>query len=37
LAIPLHVPLPHSPAYTLWDSLEGRTLDDLVELRRVPR
>ena len=37
LAVPLHVPLPPSPAYTLWDSLEGRTLDDLFELRKVPR
>jgi HAD superfamily hydrolase (TIGR01509 family) len=35
LAVPLHVPLPPSPAYTLWDSLDGRTLDDLFDLRRV--
>jgi len=37
LAVPLHLPLPPSPAYTLWDSLDGRTLDHLFELRRVPR
>jgi HAD superfamily hydrolase (TIGR01509 family) len=37
LAVPLHVALPASPAYTLWDSLDGRTLDDLFDLRRVPR
>jgi HAD superfamily hydrolase (TIGR01509 family) len=37
LAVPLHLPLPPSPAYTLWDSLGGRTIDDLFELRRVPR
>lgn len=37
LAVPLHLPLPPSPAYTLWDSLDGRTIDDLFELRRVPR
>jgi HAD superfamily hydrolase (TIGR01509 family) len=37
VAVPLHVALPPSPAYTLWDSLDGRTLDDLVALRRVPR
>lgn len=37
LAVPLHVPLPTSPAYTLWNSLEGRTLDDLFALQRVPR
>lgn len=37
LAVPLHVPLPPSPAYALWESLDGRTLDDLFDLRRVPR
>jgi beta-phosphoglucomutase-like phosphatase (HAD superfamily) len=37
VAVPLHVPLPHSPSYTLWESLDGRTLDDLVALRRVAR
>jgi HAD superfamily hydrolase (TIGR01509 family) len=37
LAVPLHLPLPSSPAYALWDSLDGRTLDDLFDLRRVPR
>ena len=37
LAVPLHVALPQSPAYTLWDSFDGRTLDDLFELRRVSR
>ena len=29
IAVPMHVPLPASPAYTLWESLEGRTVDDL--------
>lgn len=29
IAVPLHIPLPESPAYTLWDSLEGVTLADL--------
>jgi HAD superfamily hydrolase (TIGR01509 family) len=29
IAVPLHVPLPASPAYTLWGSLEGRTIADL--------
>jgi HAD superfamily hydrolase (TIGR01509 family) len=37
LAVPLHVPLPPSAVYTLWDSLDGRTLEDLFTLRRVPR
>lgn len=37
VAVPLHVPLPPSPAYTLWESLHGRTLQDLVELRGVRR
>jgi HAD superfamily hydrolase (TIGR01509 family) len=37
LAVPLHLPLPPSPAYALWDSLDGRTLDDLFDLRRVTR
>jgi HAD superfamily hydrolase (TIGR01509 family) len=37
LAVPLHVPLPPSPAYTLWDSLDGRTIDDLFQLRAVSR
>ena len=37
LAVPLHVPLPASPAYALWDSLDGKTVDDLFELRRVSR
>jgi HAD superfamily hydrolase (TIGR01509 family) len=37
VAVPLHVPLPHSPSYTRWESLDGRTLDDLVALRRVTR
>jgi HAD superfamily hydrolase (TIGR01509 family) len=32
LALPLHVPLPDSPAYTKWDSLEGRSLDELFAL-----
>lgn len=29
IAIPLHVPLPESPAYTTWPDLAGRTPDDL--------
>lgn len=30
IAVPLHIPLPESPAYTLWpDGLAGRTLADL--------
>jgi HAD superfamily hydrolase (TIGR01509 family) len=29
IAIPMHVALPASPAYTLWESLEGRTVADL--------
>jgi HAD superfamily hydrolase (TIGR01509 family) len=29
IAVPLHVPLPASPAYTLWESLDGRTTADL--------
>lgn len=37
LAVPLHVALPASPEYTVWDSLDGRTLDDLFDLRRVSR
>lgn len=37
IAVPLHLPLPPSPAYTLWDSLQGRTLDHLVDLHRVSR
>ncbi|HEX7834904.1 MAG TPA: HAD family phosphatase [Pseudolysinimonas sp.] len=32
IAVPLHVPLPPSPAYTLWDSLDGRTPTDLADV-----
>jgi HAD superfamily hydrolase (TIGR01509 family) len=32
IAIPLHVPLPASPAYTLWDDLAGRTPADLADV-----
>jgi HAD superfamily hydrolase (TIGR01509 family) len=32
IAVPLHVPLPQSPAYTLWESLDGRTPDDLAQV-----
>jgi HAD superfamily hydrolase (TIGR01509 family) len=32
IAVPLHVPLPASPAYTLWPSLEGRTPADLAQV-----
>ena len=39
LALPLHVPLPESPAYTRWDSLDGRSLQELfaVHAERVSR
>lgn len=29
IAVPLHVPLPESPAYTLWPDLAGRSPEDL--------
>ena len=29
VAVPAHVPLPPSPSYTLWESLEGRGVADL--------
>jgi len=32
IAVPMHVALPASPAYTLWDSLDGRTIADLTEV-----
>jgi len=32
IAVPLHVPLPASPAYTLWGSLDGRTPADLADV-----
>lgn len=37
IAVPSHVPLPESPAYTLWPTLEGRLVADLADLhaRRV--
>ncbi|HEU0206795.1 MAG TPA: HAD family phosphatase [Pseudolysinimonas sp.] len=35
LALPLHVPLPDSPAYTKWETLEGRALDELFGLHAV--
>lgn len=38
IAVPLHVPLPASPAYTLWPDLDGRTPADLAAvLARVTR
>lgn len=38
IAVPLHVPLPASPAYTLWPDLDGRTPSDLAAvLARVTR
>ena len=38
IAVPLHVPLPPSPAYTLWSSLDGRGLDELFAVHgRVSR
>jgi HAD superfamily hydrolase (TIGR01509 family) len=33
VAVPSHVPLPESPAYTLWPTLEGRLVADLAALR----
>lgn len=34
VAVPLHIPLPASPAYALWEGgLEGRTLADLAAVR----
>ncbi|MBX3195978.1 MAG: HAD family phosphatase [Microbacteriaceae bacterium] len=32
IAVPLHVPIPASPSYTLWDGLAGRTPADLGEV-----
>ncbi len=32
IAVPLHVPLPQSRAYTLWESLEGRSIADLADV-----
>jgi HAD superfamily hydrolase (TIGR01509 family) len=32
IAVPLHIPLPPSPAYTLWPDLDGRTPDHLAEV-----
>ncbi|MGN6326153.1 HAD family hydrolase [Pseudolysinimonas sp.] len=32
VAVPSHVPLPASPAYTLWDTLAGRSVADLAAL-----
>lgn len=37
IAVPMHVPLPTSPAYELWPSLEGRTLADLAEVLAAGR
>jgi HAD superfamily hydrolase (TIGR01509 family) len=37
IAIPLHVPLPPSPAYELWPGLEGITADDLTALMATAR
>ncbi|WBU38554.1 HAD family hydrolase [Homoserinibacter sp. YIM 151385] len=37
LAVPLHVALPESPAYTRWDGLEGRTVEDLAEIFAASR
>ena len=35
IAVPAHVPLPASPAYTLWPSLDGRTVADLAAAHRA--
>jgi HAD superfamily hydrolase (TIGR01509 family) len=32
IALPLHIPLPESPAYVRWDSLEGRSLGEVFSL-----
>ncbi len=32
IAVPLHVPLPESPAYTTWPDLAGRTPADLADV-----
>lgn len=32
IAVPLHIPLPESPAYTLWPGLEDRGLADLADV-----
>lgn len=32
VAVPLHKPIEPDPAFTLWTSLDGRTLDDLREI-----
>jgi HAD superfamily hydrolase (TIGR01509 family) len=32
IAVPLHIPLPPSPAYALWNNLDGVTLADLVRV-----
>jgi HAD superfamily hydrolase (TIGR01509 family) len=32
IAVPMHVALPMSPAYTLWNSLDGRTIADLAQV-----
>ncbi len=32
IGVPLHVTLDHSPGYTLWPTLENRTLADLISL-----
>jgi HAD superfamily hydrolase (TIGR01509 family) len=37
IAVPLHVPLPASPSYTLWPGLEGRTPADLAEVLAAHR
>jgi HAD superfamily hydrolase (TIGR01509 family) len=37
VAVPLHVSLPPSPAYTLWTSLAGRSVDDLRALHAARR
>jgi HAD superfamily hydrolase (TIGR01509 family) len=33
LALPLHVALPESPSYTRWDTLAGRSVDELFAVR----
>ena len=32
IGVPAHVPLTESPAYTLWDTLAGRSIADLTEV-----
>lgn len=37
IAVPLHIVLPESPAYTRWENLGGRGLDDVLRVRAGER